>query len=316
MNSRSIHVIRPGLHTTVQDLGRWGFQSQGVSVAGPMDPFSHRLANALVGNSRDAATLEITLIGPDLECESESVVAIAGAEFAVTIDGGRVPHAQPVKVPARSRLQFGARLRGARAYVAVDGGFDAPMVLGSRSTHVPTGIGGWNGRPLRKGDRLPLGVAERRRVAPVRRSAHAHDTLVDPAVVRVMSGPDDVRFADDALEALQSAPYAISADSDRMGFRLRGAQLGHKAGADIISDATPAGSLQVPGSGQPILLMADRQTSGGYPRIATVITADLGICGQRAPGDTVSFRICRAAEALSALIARENALLAVDAAWS
>ena len=139
---------------------------------------------------------------------------------------------------------------------------------------------------------------------------------MDPAVVRVLSGPDDQRFADDALETLQSAPYAIGADSDRMGFRLRGPQLRHRDGADIISDATPTGSVQVPGSGQPILLMADRQTTGGYPRIATVVSADLGIAGQQAPGDSVSFRVCTAAAALAALIARENALLALDAAWS
>jgi antagonist of KipI len=316
MSVRSIHVLRPGLHTTVQDLGRWGFQSQGVSVAGPMDPFSHRFANALVGNSRDAATLEITLIGPVLEFESHCLIAITGAEFAVTVDSAPLPYAHAVRVPARARLHFGNRLRGARAYLAVDGGFDAPVVLGSRSTHVPTGIGGWNGRALQKGDRLPLGVSVRRPVAPAHRSAHAHDTLMDPAVVRVLSGPDDQLFADDALEALQSAPYAIGADSDRMGFRLRGPQLRHRDGADIISDATPTGSVQVPGSGQPILLMADRQTTGGYPRIATVISADLGIAGQRAPGDSVSFRVCTAADALAALIARENALLALDAAWS
>jgi antagonist of KipI len=311
-----MHVLRPGLHTTVQDLGRWGFQSLGVSVAGPMDPFSHRFANALVGNSRDAATLEITLIGPDLEFEGDSFIAIAGAEFTVTVDGVALPHAQAAQLPSRARLQFGARRRGARAYLAVDGGFDVPMVLGSRSTHVPTGLGGWNGRSLRKDDRLPLGVSKRRHFAPARQAAHADDTLMDSAVLRVLSGPDDDRFADDALDALQSAPYTISADSDRMGFRLRGPQLRHADGADIISDATPAGSVQVPGSGQPILLMADRQTTGGYPRIATVITADLGVAGQRAPGDTVSFRICTTADALSALIARENALLTLDAAWS
>ena len=151
---------------------------------------------------------------------------------------------------------------------------------------------------------LKTGQLLRRHVAPARQSAHVHDTLMDPAAVRVLSGPDDDRFVDDALEALQSAPYVIGSDSDRMGFRLRGPQLRHTSGADIISDATPTGSVQVPGSGQPILLMADRQTTGGYPRIATVITADVGIAGQRAPGDSVSFQICTAGDALSALIAR------------
>jgi antagonist of KipI len=316
MSSRSIHVLRPGLHTTVQDLGRWGFQSQGVPVAGPMDLFSHRYANALVGNSRDAATLEITLIGPELEFEGDCIVACAGAEFAVLVDGAAVPLAQAFRVPAGAKLQFGARSRGTRAYLAVDGGFDVPVVLGSRSTHVPSGIGGWGGRALHRGDRLPLGTSERRPVPGGRQSTHAHDTLPDSAILRALSGPDLDRFRGDALGALQSAPYAIGPDSDRMGFRLHGPRLRHADGADIISDATPTGSVQVPGSGEPILLMADRQTTGGYSRIATVITADLGIAGQRGPGDTVMFRICTPAEALSALIARENALLAVEAAWS
>ena len=213
-------------------------------------------------------------------------------------------------------MRFGPRSRGARAYLAVDGGFDVPVVLGSRSTHVPSGIGGWGGRSLHKGDRLPLGASERRPVPAGRQSTHAHDMLMDPAILRALSGPDTDRFKDDALDALQSARYVLDPDSDRMGFRLHGPGLHHADGADIISDATPTGCVQVPGSGQPILLMADRQTTGGYPRIATVITADLGIAGQRGPGDTVSFRICTPADALSALIARENALLAVEAAWS
>jgi antagonist of KipI len=276
-----------------------------------MDPFSHRLANALVANTREAATLEITLIGPDLEFEGDCLVAIAGAEFTVTVDGAAVPHAQAVTIPSGARMHFGARTRGTRAYLAVSEGVDVPLVLGSRSTHVSSGMGGCEGRPLRKGDRLPL-AASTHRSAPLRRSVHGRDTLIDPAIVRVVSGPDVDRFGSDAYDALQSGPYTLDADSDRMGFRLHGPALRHLRGADIISDVTPTGSLQVPGSGQPILLMADRQTTGGYPRIATVIAADLGIAGQRAPGDAVSFRMCTAADALSALIARENALLALE----
>jgi antagonist of KipI len=315
MSSRSIHVIRPGLHTTVQDLGRWGFQSQGVPVAGPMDPFSHRLANALVGNAREAAALELTLIGAELEFEAECLIAIAGAEFVVTVDGAAIPHAQAVRIPPRARLHFGTRRCGARAYLAVDGGFEVPLVLGSRSTHVPSGTGGFEGRALRKGDRLAIGGPLRGRAA-AHPNSHGRDTLMVPAVVRVVSGPDTDRFGADAYDALQSTPYAIDADSDRMGFRLHGAGLRHAKGADIISDVTPTGTIQVPGSGQPILLMADRQTTGGYPRIATVIAADLGIAGQRAPGDTLSFKVCTAADALAALIARENALFATEAAAS
>jgi len=308
-------VLRPGLLTTVQDLGRWGFQSKGVPVAGPMDLFSHRLANALVGNSGETASLEVTLSGPALEFESDCVIAIAGAEFVVTVDGDVAPHAQAFEVPSRSKVEFGARLRGARAYVAVDGGFDTPLTLGSRATHVSSRLGGLDGRPLRKGDRLPLGTAAGRRLA-MRTTTHARDTLMEPAVVRVLRGPDEDRFLANAFDALQSDAYVIDLDSNRMGYRLQGPELRHSHGADIISDVTPMGSLQVPASGQPILLMADRQTTGGYPRIATVISADLGIAGQRAPGEMLSFRLCSAADALSALITRENALLAVEVAAS
>jgi antagonist of KipI len=280
-----------------------------------MDPFSQRLANALVGNSAETATLEITLSGPELEFESDCVIAIAGAEFVVTVDGDIVPHAQALEVRSRSKVEFGTRLRGARAYMAVDGGFDVPLTLGSRATHVASRLGGLEGRPLRKGDRLALGAPAGRRLAN-RMTTHADDMLMESAVVRVLRGPDDDRFLADAFDALQSDAYAINLDSNRMGYRLHGPELRHSHGADIISDVTPMGSLQVPATGQPILLMADRQTTGGYPRIATVIGADLGIAGQRAPGDTLAFRLCSAADALSALIARENALLALETAVS
>jgi len=315
MSGRSIHVRRPGLHTTVQDLGRWGFQSQGVPIAGPMDPFSHRFANALVGNDRNVATLEITLVGPELEFEGDCLVACAGANFSVTVDGAEAPRSQAFRVPSHARLHFGARSRGARAYLAVAGGIDTPLVLGSRATHVPSAMGGWAGRPLQKDDRLPVGVAAKRPTARPRPTGHAHDMLLDPAVLRVLPGPDADRFDRTAADVLQSEPYTVSGDSDRMGFRLRGPLLTLTKGADIISDVTPTGTLQVPGTGQPILLMADRQTTGGYPRIATVISADLGIAGQQGPGDMLSFRMCSPADAVSALIARENALLALEAGW-
>lgn len=313
MTPGSIHVARPGLQTTVQDLGRWGFQSQGVPVAGPMDPFSHRLANALLGNPRTAATLEIALVGPELEFDDERVVAVTGAEFALTLDEAVVPHGQPFLVAARSRLRFGPRTRGARAYLAVDGGFDVPLVLASRATHVSSGMGGWQGRALRHGDRLPLGLPNHRARAR-RRPVPAIVQTGASTVVRILPGPERDRFADAALDALQSGPYTIDGDSDRMGFRLSGPWLEHSRGADTISDATPLGSLQVPGSGQPVLLMADRQTTGGYPKIATVISADIGVAGQAGPGDSLRFTVCTPADALAALIASESHLMAVEAA--
>jgi antagonist of KipI len=315
-------VIRPGMLTTVQDRGRWGYQSRGVPVAGPMDPVSHRLANALVGNDASAAMLEVTLLGPELEFEDERVVAVAGAVFSLTIDGRTIslsPPASPFLVPMGARLRFGARLRGARAYLAIAGGIDVLPVLGSRATHVISAMGGFEGRAARPGDRLPLGPASdaQRTVRPpgvpiVTLPDSGAGAIASEATVRVLPGPQVDRFTSESLHLLQSAPYVIAQNSDRMGFRLEGPVLAHSRGPEIISDATGLGALQVPSSGQPILLMADRQTTGGYPKIATVITADLPVAAQLAPGDSIRFTACTQREAMAALIAQEQALLRVE----
>jgi antagonist of KipI len=304
-------VIRPGLLTTIQDIGRWGYQSRGVPVAGPMDPYSHRAANALVGNPPIAATLEVTLLGPEIVFEEERVIVVTGAEFELRINGRSVPTNVPCIAPAGSSLAFGQRMRGARAYIGVEGGFEAPLVLGSRATHVAVGMGGLGGRALKAGDRLPLGERSSRRpkarpMTPARALPDGH------AGVRVMIGPQHQRFRADALDVLQSAPYKLGLRSDRMAFRLEGSPLAHTSDADIISEATPIGSIQVPSSGLPIVLMAERQTTGGYPKIATLISADLGLAGQLAPSDTISFAVCSAQEAMAALIAQERALMAIE----
>ena len=311
----ALRVIKPGMLTTIQDAGRWGYQSRGVPVAGPMDSVSLRLANALVGNARGAAGLEITLLGPELEFEDERVIAIAGAEFDVTLDGKVVALHAPFIVSSGSHLRFGMRRRGARAYLAVTGGIATEAVLGSRATHVISAMGGVDGRPLRAGDAVPLGPTTH-----LQGTAHASAPIVPlpdrGARVRVMPGPQADYFAADALDVLQSSPYTIGQQSDRMGFRLEGPRLTHARGADVISGATPLGVLQVPASGQPILLMADRQTTGGYPKIATVITADIPIAGQLGPGDSISFVVCSIAEAMAALIAQERVLMTVESAGS
>jgi antagonist of KipI len=212
------------------------------------------------------------------------------------------------------RLRFGARRRGARAYLAVSGGIAVPPTLGSRATHVISAMGGFAGRPLRAGDRLALG--------PVAKTSGAVAPPEDPIIalpekqarLRVLPGPQQDYFVPDALAALQSQPYTIASNSDRMGFRLEGPRLVHSRGSDIISDATPLGALQVPASGQPILLMADRQTTGGYPKIATVITADMSVAGQLGPGDEIIFETCSLKDAMAALIVQEQALLRVESA--
>jgi biotin-dependent carboxylase-like uncharacterized protein len=310
---KAIHVIKPGMLTTIQDRGRWGLQANGVPVAGPMDPCSHRLANALVGNEPEAATLEVTLVGPELEFEVERVVAVAGAEFDLTMDGRSVPAHAPFLVAAGAQLRFGRRVRGTRAYLAVEGGIAVAPTLGSRATHLISAMGGLDGRALIAGDRLPLGESTRASATAIGAPVATITPLPErEARIRVLAGPQQDYFTADALDALQSAPYRISNTSDRMGFRLDGPRLTHARGADIISDATPLGVLQVPASGQPILLMADRQTSGGYPKIATVISADISVAGQLGPGDAIVFAVCSRREALAALIAQERALMAIE----
>lgn len=305
-------MIKPGLLTTVQDLGRWGLQSSGVGVGGPMDPFAHRVANALVGNARDRAVLEITLIGPELEFDDRRTVAVAGARFDLSLDGQSVSCGIPFGVRPGSRLRFGRRLAGSRAYLSMQGGISVPAILGSRSTHLGSRMGGESGRALLAGDRLPLG-----QTASPRPSKSAGPVACDlpghHARVRVLAGPDTERFPAAALDRLQSAPYTIGRDSDRMGFRLEGPPIDHLRGADIISDVTPLGVLQVPASGQPLMLMADRQTTGGYARLAAVIAADIGLAGQLAPGDSISFSVCSRRDAIAALIAQERLLMALEA---
>jgi antagonist of KipI len=305
-------VIKPGMLTTIQDTGRWGFQARGVPVAGPMDPVSHRVANALVGNARDAALLEITLLGPELEFEDERLIAVAGADFDLSLDGRPSPLHAPFTVAAGSRLRFGVRRLGARAYLAVSGGIAVTPTLGSRATHLISAMGGLGGRALLAGDRLPLGDPSLRHGAALA-PQEAITALPDGrATIRVLAGPQADRFTADALEMLQSAPYTVARNSDRMGFRLEGPPLTYARGAEIISDATPLGVLQVPSSGQPILLMADRQTTGGYPKIATVIAADIAIAGQLAPSDAIVFRVCTPGDAMKALIAQERALMTLE----
>jgi antagonist of KipI len=305
----AVQVIRPGLLSTVQDLGRWGWQSQGVSVSGPMDPRAHRLANLLVGNQADAATLEVTFLGPELAFEDDRTVAVCGADFVVTVGDHLAASGMPFRVPRGGRLRLGARSRGSRAYIAVDGGFAVDLVFGSRATHVATRIGGYHGRAVATGDRLPLGPSTGRRAFP--RHLWQLDIPRGHALLRILASNHLDHFRRDALTRLQSAPYAIRTESDRMGYRLEGPALRTTSSGHPLSEPSTVGALQVPPDGQPILLMADRQTTGGYPKLATVIAADIGLAGQLGPGDTMTFAVCSRQEALAALIAQERSLMAI-----
>jgi antagonist of KipI len=312
-DSPGIRVIRPGLLTTVQDLGRWGHQASGVPVAGPMDTFSHRLANLLVGNPRDAAAFEVTLIGPELEFEAPATVAICGAEFEVTCQGQPLPLATSVSLPGGARLQFARRRQGARAYLAVSGGLQTPLLLGSRATHLVSSMGGIEGRALIAGDRVPIATSE-----PVATSRRAPSMILPSggrARLRIVAGPQAEWFSSEAMTTLTSVSFRVSPRSNRMGYRLEGPPLARQRAEEPISEPLAFGAIQVPGAGEPILLMADRQTAGGYPKIAAVIAADLPLAGQLAPGDFIEFALCSRHEAAAALIARERPLLRLDDNW-
>lgn len=302
-----MRVIRPGLLTTVQDIGRWGHQSSGVPVAGPMDLYSHRLANRLAGNRDEEAALEVTIIGPDLRAVGDVLCAVTGAEFAVEVNGKSADTRKSFEVPDGATLRVGACVAGARAALAVRGGFDVPATLGSRATSVVSRMGPFGGRALVSGDELPVGTA-------VEADCQAGQRLPLPtggARLRVLMGPHDTRFHDDVVGRLLESRFVITQESNRMGYRLAGPILRSSGAAEVLSDATPFGSLQVTGSGQPILLMADRQTTGGYPRIATVISADLPVAAQLAPGNWIEFVACAQDEAIAALRLQEANLGAV-----
>jgi antagonist of KipI len=299
-------VVRPGMLTTVQDLGRWGLQGSGVPVAGPMDAYSHMLANRLVGNPDDAAALEITLMGPELEADADALCVLSGARFDANVAGYDVDPLRPFVVAKGERVRFGTRRAGARATFAVRGGFDVPLVFGSRATSVAARVGPFGGRPLRAGDVLPVGSASVHAALPV--GVPLTLPVGGGTRLRVVRGPHDAMFRPEAVAALTASRFVITPQSNRMGYRLEGPPLVHAGPTDILSDATPIGSLQVPPSGQPILLMADRQTTGGYPKIATVITADLPIAGQLAPGDWIEFIECTREQAIDAFRKQQAAL--------
>lgn len=292
MSSQSIEVISAGLLTTVQDLGRRGYQRFGIPVCGALDPVSLRIANILVGNSEGEAGLEITALGPTIRFTSDAVVALVGADFRIDLDGSEVHTWESVEVSAGSILSIGAASDGLRAYLAVAGGVDVPSVMNSRSTDLKGNFGGHEGRSLRDGDSLPMGKSTHianwsQRGLPT--GISRQPTFGQKFQIRVVLGPQDSEFTRSGIETMLASEYIVTADSDRMGYRLEGTEIEHESGPDIVSDGTALGSVQVPGSGQPIILLADRGTTGGYTKIATVIGPDIGLLSQAMPGAKVRF---------------------------
>lgn len=307
-----ITIVDGGMLTTVQDLGRYGSQRYGVPVAGAMDGWALRAANRLVGNADGLAGLEMTLAGPVLRFDADAVIAVTGADLGALIDGRPIGLWQSRRIRARSVLSFAGARAGIRAYLAVGGGIDVPVVLGSRSTFTRSALGGHEGRALRAGDHLPIGAASPEASRVTRRMPRdgvpAHGRTHD---LRVVPGPQDDAFTPEGLATFLSAIYTVTPKSDRVGCRLSGPRIAHRTGADIVSDGTAAGAVQVTGDGMPIILMADRGTTGGYTKIATIISADLGRVAQAAPGDQVRFIRVDPAEAFAAARDLEQALEAI-----
>jgi len=306
-----LQVLQPGFHSTIQDEGRSRFRHVGVPVSGALDRDGYVLANALVGNSAGAACLEMMGSGPEFEVVASSVrLALVGGSDVLEIKG---QNERVVRAGQSVRLSRGDRARirlGGDAfcsYLAIEGGFDVPLCLGSRSTYTRAGFGGVSGRAIRSGDALH-GFADD---APARQElafgAERDLRLTQP--IRAVLGPQDDYFTKTAIEEFVHGTYAITAATDRMGFRLDGPALQHKGDYNIVSDGIVAGSIQVPGSKLPIVLMADAQTTGGYPKIATVISADLPVLGVRSPGRKVQFRLVSRAEAIEIRRAEHQKLL-------
>lgn len=345
-------VMKPGFHTTVQDLGRPGWRHGGIPEGGAMDRIALRIANLLVGNAEGAAALELTLAGPQLRLEQDTLLAVTGAEMAPTIDGEPLPRWRPVWAAAGAILAFGQAVSGCRAYVAVAGGIDAEPALGSRSTDTRAGIGGIAGRPLRSGDVLACGSGSETAAAGPARAAAWRAALAARAaagaggrrpnwaapawfaapprtlpasrsssgntagttVLRVVPGAEYGHFRDAARTAFMRERYRVAPASDRMGVRLDGPPLETSDSAELLSHGVIAGTIQVPHGGTPIILAADCQTTGGYPKIAHVISADLPVLAQCRPGDWLTFTEVTPGEAQRLLLDQEREMRLLAAA--
>ena len=316
-----LKILKNSLQTTVQDLGRSGFQKYGVIASGSMDPYAHRLANLLVSNEEQAATLEITLVGPAIEFTEDTVIALCGGDLSPKLDGQAAPMWRMLSVKKGNTLTFGEPRIGARCYLAIAGGIDVPEVMGSRSTYLRAGIGGFQGRALKKGDAVPVGeISQQKLLSLLQCAENDSDWLVSPVryfeepVIRMMTGRQFGLFDDDSKRRIFQEAFAVSSNSDRMGYRLEGAPLALETPAELISEAVAFGSVQVPADGKPIVLLADRQTTGGYPKIGQIASVDLPLISQLKPGQQLRFKEISLADAQQCWIEQEQMIRQIKAA--
>lgn len=322
-------IVTGGLQTTIQDLGRVGHRREGVPAGGAMDRIALRLANMLIGNDEGSACLEAALIGPAIAFDEETLIALTGGDLEPTIDGHAVPMWHPLWVEPGTTLRFGRAKLGARTYVAVAGGIDVPRVFGSRSTYLRAAFGGCEGRALKSGDTLRSAaaspVAERLRAtlrSPGRRVVVARWSIAtsvrpaydDDVLVRVIAGAHFDALSVAARDSLFGATFRVSSSSDRMGYRLEGPDLALRCPLELLSEGVTFGTVQLPPGGAPIILMADAQTTGGYPRIAEVATVDLPLLAQLKPGDRLRFRLVSLDQAQAEYLEREREMAQASAA--
>ena len=300
----TIRVAKPGFFTTVQDRGRWGYAHLGISPAGAADALSLRIANRLLGNDEYAPALEMTLLGATLEFEETAIVAVTGARCDCKAGPSSVPANEAVEIASRTVLQCGSTMDGARSYLAVQGGFDVPLVMGSASTDIRGGFGGYGGRRLQSADRLRVGKASNPRIRRLRPGGL--ETLQRTGPIRVTKGAQRDWFDRQTYTKFLSSSYGVSEQSDRAGLRLKGEAVSPSEAKQLLTDGIPLGAVQVPQDGQPIILFVDQQTTGGYPKIANVIAADMHRVGQLRPRDEVRFADVSIAEAVEILRAQER----------
>ena len=284
-----IQIIKPGALTTVQDAGRYGYQSMGFSVSGVMDVRSFRIANMLLANDEKEAVLEATMLGPSLRFTEDCLFAVTGADMQPKLDGKEIPLYAAVCGRAGSVLELSVAREGARAYLAFAGGLDVPLVMGSRSTNLKCKIGGYEGRKLEAGDEILFRAPRASLPNMYKRYENIQEFAGHHVTLRVVFGPQEDYFEEEGIRTFLSETYTVTQEYDRMGCRLDGPEIKSRSGVDIVSDGIAFGSVQIPANGKPIIMMADRQTTGGYAKIATVISTDLPRLAQCMPGDTVSF---------------------------
>ena len=312
MKVATFEILDPGLLTTVQDRGRYGYQRYGVPVSGAMDQFALRIANLMAGNDQGAAALEVTVRGPKIEFHTSTWIAVTGADISPKVDDRPVPMWESLEIEEGSILEFDELRDGMRAYIAVRGGIDVPTVMGSRSTYLKGQFGGLEGRALQGGDLLSTLAPANDDFQPKRLPSNYTSPVYGGIHrLRVIPGPQDHAFEPEALSKFLTARYRVHPDSDRMGYMLDGPKIEHLEGADIVSDGNPNGAVQIHGDGIPRILLVDRGTTGGYTKIAAVISVDLSGLAQALPGQSVSFRQVTVEEAQEALREQESVIRSV-----